>query len=103
MRASGLATSNGMAIGGAKHQHQQQDAGDQPFTGCSKMKVGNAHVSPPNVKLQSDCGLPLSAPEKALTSKGSGTPTNSNLAIDAANPASPKKPIYPRQARGSER
>jgi hypothetical protein len=39
-------------------------------------------------------GLPLSAPEKALTIRSMTNTTSSSLAIDAANPANPKKPIY---------
>ena len=39
-------------------------------------------------------GLPRSAPEKALTIKRTTNTTSSNLAMDAANPAIAKKPIY---------
>ena len=38
-------------------------------------------------------GLPLSAPEKALTINRTTNTTSNNLAIDAAKPAIAKKPI----------
>jgi len=38
-------------------------------------------------------GLPLSAPDNALTIRRTRNTTRSNLAMDAANPANPKKPI----------
>jgi hypothetical protein len=83
---------HGVAVGRAENQDQQQHAGDQGFHGTFDDEGGNAHgFSFKSIQIG---GLPRNAPENALTIRRTRNTTSSNLAIDAANPAKPKKPIY---------
>src|SRR5262249_47687262 len=87
-----------VTVGRTKEQGDQQGTRDQAFDGMLKNKCGNAHRASPSNARPPACqigGLPLSAPEKALTMKRTRNTTNNSLAMDAAKPASPKKPIYP--------
>jgi hypothetical protein len=84
----------GVTIRRAKKQCQQQYARNKPFERVFDDKGWNTHGAIV-LRLQNDQigGLPLSALENALTIKRTRNTIKRSLAMDAASPASPKKPI----------
>ena len=83
----------GMAVSRAEQQRQQQDARKQAFAGMFDDEGWNTHGAISLRQKPQIGGLPLSAPENALTIRRTRNTTNNSLAMEAARPARPKKPI----------